>query len=139
MKKINYEENGVKLSRKTIKVGETVKLFYFGLLKASGAKQVKVHTGYNDDWEEAEYTDMTLEDETFVAELTIKKPGFLNCAFVDPVGNWDNNSGANYSFRVPKPRKTTAKTTAKKSAEKETKTKKTGTTTRKVSAKSKVQ
>ena len=136
MKTINYEENGVKLSKKTSKVGDTVKLFYDGLLKKSGASQVKVHTGYNDEWEEADYIDMVPEGEAFVTEVTIKKHGYFNCAFVDPAGNWDNNSGANYSFKVTKPRSTSTK----KTADKETKTTKTSKSTKtaaKKSAKSK--
>lgn len=118
MKKALYEENGVVLSKANPKVGDKVRLMYSGLLKNCGAREVKAHTGYNDTWEEPEYIDMTLEDDAFVADVLIKKSGTFNCAFVDPVGNWDNNSGANYSFKVVMPRK------LEKKAEKEEKTKK---------------
>jgi len=35
MKKGIYEENGVKLSKKTLKAGDTIELSYTGLLKSS--------------------------------------------------------------------------------------------------------
>lgn len=109
MKKAVYAENGVALSKANPKVGETVRLMYNGLLKNCGACEVKAHTGYNETWEDPEYIDMTLENDTFVADILIKKAGTLNCAFVDPIGNWDNNSGANYTFKITKSRKISEK------------------------------
>lgn len=102
MKKGIYEENGVKLSKKTLKAGDTIELSYTGLLKNSGAKDVKVHFGYNESWEDSQTVDMELRDDAFVVSLTLAKAGTFSCAFVDPIGNWDNNSGMNYSFKVAK-------------------------------------
>ena len=123
MKKGIYDENGVKLSKQSAKIGDKVELIYNGLLKNSGATEVKAHIGYNEGWDEIQTLDMELKDDAFTVSLTLTNSGTLKCAFVDPLGNWDNNSGENYSFKV-------AKTTqAKKAsvAKKEPATKKTST------------
>ncbi len=123
MKKGIYDENGVKLSKQSPKIGDKVELIYNGLLKNSGATEVKAHIGYNEGWDEIQTLDMELKDDAFTVSLTLTNSGTLKCAFVDPLGNWDNNSGENYSFKV-------AKTTqAKKAsvAKKEPATKKTPT------------
>lgn len=112
MKKEKYANNGVMLSTASAKVGDTVELTYMGLLKNSGATQVKVHIGYNESWENAETLDMELKDQVFSVALVIKKSGTLNCAFVDPLGNWDNNSGENYSFRTVNATKAAARSKA---------------------------
>lgn len=120
MKKQVFEENGVIFSCAAAKAGETVEIIYTGLLKNSGATDVKVHIGYNELWENAETIDMELKDDAFVASVKIAQAGSLNCAFVDSIGNWDNNSGVNYSLAVAK--KTSRKTTttrARKTAETE--------------------
>jgi hypothetical protein len=125
MRKENYKENGVIFSYTAAKVGEKVKLIYTGLLKNSGAADVKAHIGYNENWDEAETLDMEQKDDAFLVSFTLKMAGSLNCAFVDPLGNWDNNSGLNYSLKVAKA--ATKKATEKKTAKKTTaaKTKKT--------------
>lgn len=127
MKKGIYEENGVKLSKLSPKMGDTVELLYTGLLKNSGATAVKAHFGYNEGWEDAQTIEMDLKDDAFAVSLTLAKAGTLNCAFVDPAGNWDNNSGMNYSFKIAKAvaAKKTSKaksTAAEKSAAKAKKT-----------------
>lgn len=110
MKKSTYIDNGVVLSKAAIKAGEEVEIKYFGLLKNAGARELKVHLGYNEAWEDAETLDMAFAEDCFSARIQLKKAGTLHCAFVDPAGNWDNNSGANYSFKV-------SATRAKKAAE----------------------
>jgi hypothetical protein len=120
MRKGIYEENGVKLSKKTLKAGDTIELSYTGLLKNSGAKEVKVHFGYNESWEDSQTVDMDLKDDAFVVSLTLTKAGTLNCAFVDPIGNWDNNSGNNYSFKISKGAAAGKTTRAKSTATKNT-------------------
>ncbi len=104
MKKNTYVENGVTLSKVLVKAGEAVELKYNGLLKNAGASDVKVHLGYNGDWECSETLEMARTEDGFIVPILLKKAGTLHCAFVDPVGNWDNNSGANYSFKVSAPK-----------------------------------
>lgn len=121
MKKGMYEENGVILSKKSPKAGETVELRYTGLLKTSGAAAVKAHIGYNENWEDVRTIDMELKDDAFTVSITLDRAGTLNCAFVDPVGSWDNNSGNNYSFRIAKAAAAKKTTNAKtKTGRKET-------------------
>ena len=100
MRKGMYDDNGIGLSKSTPKVGDQVDISYKGLLKESGARNVKLYMGYNSAWEDSQYIEMNLSDNIFMATVPIKKEGTLNFAFTDPVGNWDNNSGANYSFHV---------------------------------------
>lgn len=113
MKKGIYAENGVSLSKSVLRAGDELELIYSGLLKNCGAGDVRVHIGYNEAWEDAVTLDMTPTNDAFAVRLTLKKAGTINCAFVDPLGNWDNNSGANYSFSVSEPRKASASKTAK--------------------------
>ena len=100
MKKGMYEDNGIELSKSTPKVGDQVDIVYKGLLKESGARNVRLHMGYNEAWEDSQYIEMNLSDNIFMATIPLKKEGTLNFAFTDPVGNWDNNSGFNYSVRI---------------------------------------
>lgn len=131
MKKQVFEKHGLIFSCATAKVGETVEIIYTGLLKNSGATEVNVHIGYNELWDDAETINMQLKDDAFVASFKLAQAGILNCAFVDSIGNWDNNSGTNYSLPVAKTaRKTTAAkktTTSKAAASKTTAAKKTTT------------
>lgn len=99
-----YAANGVALSKSAARAGDELDLIYNGLLKNCGASEVKAHIGYNEGWEDAITLDMVPINDVFMVRLALKKAGTLNCAFVDPLGNWDNNSGANYSFKVAKPK-----------------------------------
>jgi len=102
MKKGIYDENGVSLSKKAPRIGDTVELRYNGLLRNSGAIAVKAHIGYNETWEDVQTIDMEHKDDAFTVSITLAKAGTLNAAFVDPAGNWDNNSGKNYVFKIAK-------------------------------------
>ncbi|MGI6085864.1 MAG: carbohydrate-binding protein [Acetivibrionales bacterium] len=126
MRKKSFKENGVVFSYPAARVGEIAEILYTGLLKNSGATQVKAHIGYNENWDEAETLEMELKDDAFSVGFPLKMAGSLNCAFVDPLGNWDNNSGLNYSLKVAKATtKTAEKKTAKNTTTKKTTTKKT--------------
>ncbi len=117
MKKGIYAEYGVTLSKSVLRAGDELELIYNGLLKNCGAGDVRAHIGYNETWEDAVTLDMAPINDAFVVRLTLKKAGTINCAFVDPLGNWDNNSGSNYSFTVSEPRSTSrGKKTAEKAA-----------------------
>lgn len=100
MKKGMYEDNGIGLSKSAPMVGEQVDISYSGLLKQSGARNVKLHLGYNEAWEDSRYIEMNLSGDIFMATVPVEKEGMLNFAFTDPVGNWDNNSGSNYSIKI---------------------------------------
>ena len=97
-----YEQNGIFLSKQKISVGDEITVGYKGLLSTSGAKQVYMHVGYGDEWNELEDVPMIFSDGMFKVKLTIKMEGKLGIAFRDPANNWDNNSGQNYNFKVSK-------------------------------------
>lgn len=114
-----YVDNGVELSKATIRVGDEVTLFYSGLLAKSGADSVYAHIGYGDTWEDREFIPMEKVEDVFRATIKVSHPDSLNIAFKDSIDNWDNNSQQNYSFKV------SAKATkASASKEKKTTTKK---------------
>lgn len=100
MKKETYSNCGISVSKALIKAGDEIELKYSGLLKQAGAGELMIHLGYNDNWEEAETLPMTAINDAFAVRILVKKARTLNCAFVDPLGNWDNYSGANYSFKI---------------------------------------
>ena len=97
-----YEQNGIFLSKQKMSEGDEIIVGYKGLLCTSGAKQVYMHVGYGDSWDEVEDVPMIFSDGMFKVKLTIKKEGQLGVAFKDPADNWDNNSGQNYNFKVSK-------------------------------------
>jgi len=129
MKKGIYEANGILMSKASPKVGDQMEITYSGLLMTSGAQHVRIHLGYNEAWENAEYIDMTADAEGFKAVITLGQPGTFNFAFLDPAGNWDNNSGNNYSVEV----KTSKK--AKKESDQPGETGESEVKSKKVSAK----
>lgn len=100
MKKGLYEENGIRLSKSALRVGDEVTLTYWGLLKDSGARSVKVHIGYNETWENSAYIEMEPSDAGFTASIALVQAGVFHFAFIDPAGNWDNNTGKDYSIPV---------------------------------------
>jgi len=107
---VDYEANGLTLSKANIKVGDEVIITYNGLLAKSGADTILVHFGYNESWEEKEFVPMQMEDGVFKAAIKVKLPGSLNMSFKDSADNWDNNSQQNYSFKVANKTSRTAKT-----------------------------
>ncbi|HOA97097.1 MAG TPA: carbohydrate-binding protein [Acetivibrio saccincola] len=137
-----YEENGVQVSKSSIRVGDEITLSYSGLLVQCGAESVYAHIGYGENWEAKEFIPMERCNDVFKAKIKVTHPDSLNIAFKDSGDNWDNNSYLNYSFKVSeKPARTTKKASsttekktasAKKSAEEKTTSKKT---TKKIAAK----
>ncbi len=99
---INYIDNGVKISKKVIRVGDKVKLAYNGLLFKSGADRIFAHIGYNDTWENREFIPMEVSGDSVETEIDLLAEGILNISFKDSANNWDNNSSDNYRFKVYK-------------------------------------
>ncbi|GAE90699.1 carbohydrate-binding protein [Acetivibrio straminisolvens] len=97
-----YADNGVEISKTTIGVGDEVTLYYKGLLAQSGAEAVFAHIGYGENWEDKTFIPMERENDVFKATIRIDHADDLNIAFKDNGDNWDNNSWANYSFKVSK-------------------------------------
>lgn len=113
-----YEQNGLFISKQRITAGDEIIIGYKGLLASSGAKQVYMHVGYGEEWEDCEDLPMIFSDGMFKAKVLAKKEGQLGVAFKDPADNWDNNSGQNYNFKIYKKPERTKKTVAAKKEEK---------------------
>ena len=109
----NYIESGVEISKSTIYVGDEVTLSYSGILVKDGADMVYAYLGYGDDWEEKGFVPLRNVDGVFKADFKVILPGTMNVSFKDSANNWDNNSTANYVFKVtPKAAKPVKKVSA---------------------------
>jgi hypothetical protein len=96
-----YASNGVSVDPTGPSALNIFKINYTGLLVDSGAAEVFAHVGFNANWENAgdypmDRTSQGFETLVFLHEGVTT----LNICFRDPVGNWDNNSGRNYSFAL---------------------------------------
>ncbi|ACV64258.1 hypothetical protein Dtox_3542 [Desulfofarcimen acetoxidans DSM 771] len=76
-----------------------VSIFYNGLLTKSGATQVYLHTGTEDNWNNV--YDHRMEPTPYGFEKTIQiESNHLNFCFKDSANNWDNNNGQNWSLSM---------------------------------------
>lgn len=100
LKKKDYKENGVSLSKKALNVGDEFSILYDGILSQHGAEEVFAHVGYGENWENAETLKMNKENGSFTAKIVAQKEGTLNLCFKDAIDNWDNNSAENYTFEI---------------------------------------
>ncbi len=96
----SYIENGVIITPNVIAEGDRAKVLYKGLLFNSGADSVYMHTGYGDNWENTDFSQMNRINGGFESVLPITEYKKLNIVFKDSASNWDNNHGVNYSFEV---------------------------------------
>jgi hypothetical protein len=153
-----YTDNGIRMSRLTLAVGDQLEITYKGILHKSGADEIFLYGGYGEEWNEKILKPMQKNDTDFKVKFKLSHEGDFNFTFKDPADNWDNNSGSNYSVKVGKKRtsrtsktstarnsksttnktsKTTKKTSTAKKA-KDEKTTSTSKTTRKSAKKQKV-
>ncbi|MDR3561096.1 MAG: carbohydrate-binding protein [Negativicutes bacterium] len=96
-----YLSNGVAVSAVGPSPYNMVKIAYDGLLAKSGATKVYAHVGFNSGWENARDYPMAKTFDGFETTVFLHDGvASVNVCFRDAVGNWDNNSGANYSFSV---------------------------------------
>jgi len=97
-----YLKNGLSITPSIPTVGEKVKIEYSGLLAQSGASHVYAHVGYGDKWDNLYDYKMEKTEKGFEVSIPVLKADKLNICFKDCANNWDNNSGANYTFDVAK-------------------------------------
>ena len=95
-----YYKNGVIVTPNVVADGDNLTITYKGLLYNDGAHSVLMHTGYGEDWKDTKDVRMEKTYNGFEAKLPVKSHEKLNMVFKDCAGNWDNNSGRNYSFEV---------------------------------------
>lgn len=98
----NTYPGGVRVDPVPITAGEEITVFYSGLLAQSGADQVYLHMGYGDveNWGYVQDHRMEKLGWGWVKVLPAEDLGAMHICFHDSANNWDNNSGANWSFQV---------------------------------------
>ncbi|HOM01987.1 MAG TPA: carbohydrate-binding protein [Acetivibrio sp.] len=129
-----YADNGVEISKTSLGVGDEVTLYYKGLLAQSGADAIFAHIGYGENWEDKTFIPMERENDVFKATIKIDHADDLNIAFKDSGDNWDNNSWANYSFKVSKKAKPAKIVSNEEKTEKKTSAKSAKSSTAKSAA-----
>lgn len=93
----SYSGHGVELQD----ARNTLRLVYSGILAKNGAEEIEAVVGYGNNlhWEDVNnYPMHNLNNGKFELMLPVIRAGNINIAFKDSQGNWDNNSGMNYSF-----------------------------------------
>ena len=103
MAEIEYLSNGVTISPAIPRPGDSVGITYSGLLAQNGADQVTAKIGFDSSWDNTTEIEMSKTPAGFYTAVPIY-PNYttLNVCFRDTAGNWDNNSGENYSFLLSK-------------------------------------
>ncbi|HMM22728.1 MAG TPA: carbohydrate-binding protein [Selenomonadales bacterium] len=97
-----YSAQGVGIEPALPSSQDTVTITYNGLLARSGATELYAHVGYN-GWQDIRDYPMLKTARGF--ETSVIPPagaGSVSVCFRDPAGNWDNNSGSDYSFDLQK-------------------------------------
>lgn len=77
-----------------------VKISYTGCLFQGNAKEVSIHYGFGENWDNLNDVKMEKTDLGFQAEILLDDSNSFNFCFYDENGNWDNNNSQNYSFAI---------------------------------------
>lgn len=80
----------------------TVKVTYAGKLFQNGSEDVMVHYGFGEEWEDAQDIQMQKSELGFQADIYVQPNTKLNFCFRNSAGEWDNNNGSNYAFKIEK-------------------------------------
>ncbi len=97
-------DDGVYVRPTPITAGDSIVVKYSGLLAKSGAQEVHLHMGYGyGAWDRV--SDIPMRETTrgsFETEvhLPIEETSRFNFCFRDNAGNWDNNSGRDWSYEI---------------------------------------
>ena len=79
-----------------------VKVTYAGKLFQDGAENVTVHYGFGENWEDSQDAQMQKTELGFQTNIHVKPNTKLNFCFKNGTGEWDNNNGTNYAFKIEK-------------------------------------
>lgn len=79
-----------------------IKITYAGKLFQNGDNNVIIHYGYGEDWNNAQDMQMQKTELGYQAELHVEQNTKLNFCFKNGSGDWDNNDGKNFSFKIEK-------------------------------------
>ena len=77
-----------------------VKISYTGRLFQDGAKEVYIHYGFGENWDNVNDLKMEKTELGFQAEIPLIEASTFNFCFKDDEDNWDNNINANYIFPI---------------------------------------
>ena len=79
-----------------------VKVTYAGKLFQNGSEDVIVHYGFGENWEGSGDITMQKSELGFQADIHVQPNTKLNFCFRNSAGEWDNNDGFNYAFKIEK-------------------------------------
>lgn len=79
-----------------------VKVTYAGKLFQDGSDEVIVHYGFGDNWENGQDIQMQKTELGYQADIHVESNTKLNFCFRNGNGEWDNNNGNNYAFKIEK-------------------------------------
>lgn len=82
--------------------GREISILYCGPLAKSGSGLVFVHFGYgsNEKWTDVGELPLTKSGECWEGTAAVKNGNQINFCFRDKGGNWDNNGGRNWIYRI---------------------------------------
>ena len=80
-----------------------VKISYIGKFFQDESKQVYIHYGFGNDWENIVEAEMTKSELGYQIEIDLIDRPTFNFCFKNENGEWDNNDGDNYIFTLEKP------------------------------------
>ena len=82
-------------------VGNTdIKITYAGQLFQNGSDDVTIHYGFGDNWSNAQDIVMEKTELGYQANIHVQPDSKLNFCFKNSCGEWDNNNGMNYEFKI---------------------------------------
>lgn len=95
-------DQGIKVQPTPIIAGQRIEIQYEGLLARSGAQDIFLHAGFgrNNSWDDVTEVRMQRQGNRFMSQMSMENDSRLNFCFRDNAGNWDNNSGRNWSFEI---------------------------------------
>lgn len=79
-----------------------IKISYTGKFFQDESKEVFIHYGFNNNWENQTNISMVKTELGFQTEIELGKFDTFNFCFCNENNEWDNNNGQNYSFLIEK-------------------------------------
>ena len=80
-----------------------VKISYTGKFFQDGSKNVIIHYGFGNKWENLSEHEMKKSDLGFQIEIELLDKGTFNFCLKNENNEWDNNNGQNYIFQIEHP------------------------------------
>ena len=77
-----------------------IKISYINKFFQDGSKNVFIRYGFGNDWEDLVETEMTKTELGFQVEIDLPDSETFNFCFKNENGEWDNNNGNNYIFKI---------------------------------------